>query len=215
MRGILYVEGYTDIQILRAWAARLDHRAATLLATEIMWKPVVFQTREGAVGGGGVRAREHHEALQLVRNDFPGIELIDGDAHPNIQESAIATAGLRRLRWRRYEIESYLVHPDALGRFVETMVGQENAASHVEDMFAHWRDEFPPAIMRDPLGNHEFLNSTKARKRLIPPLLEAAGIHNVAYTRYHEIAQMMRPEEIHPEVTEKLDTICQVFEVQP
>jgi len=89
MRGILYVEGYTDIQILRAWAARLDHRAATLLATEIMWKPVVFQTREGAVGGGGVRAREHHEALQLVRNDFPGIELIDGDAHPIFRKAQL------------------------------------------------------------------------------------------------------------------------------
>ena len=50
VRGILYVEGYTDIAILRAWAARLGHRAETLLTTELMWKPTVFQTREKRCG---------------------------------------------------------------------------------------------------------------------------------------------------------------------
>ena len=55
-RGILYVEDYTDIGILRAWAARLGHRADRLLTTEAMWKQMVFQAREG---GSGIRAREH------------------------------------------------------------------------------------------------------------------------------------------------------------
>ena len=58
----------------------------------------------------------------------------------------------------------------------------------------------PPAVVRDPLGDHEFLNVTKARTRLIPPLLEAAGLSDVPYNRYYEIAQHMLPEEIHPEV---------------
>ena len=35
------------------------------------------------------------------------------------------------------------------------------------------------------------------------------------YTRYHEIAALMLPAEIHPEVAEKLDAICQAFGVQP
>ena len=43
--GVLYVEDYTDVNILRAWAARLGHRAENLLTTEVMWKPAVFQTR--------------------------------------------------------------------------------------------------------------------------------------------------------------------------
>jgi len=215
VRGVLYVEGHTDIAILRAWATRLDHRAATLLETQVLWKPAVFQTREDGVGAAGIRAREHFEALQLVRGDLPGLELVDGDAHPGMQSSAITGAGLQRLRWRRYEIESYLVHPDALARFVEAVVGAEAAVPHVEDMLAYWRDEFPPAVVRDPIGDHEFLNVTKARTRLIPPLLDAAGLHGLPYTRYHEIAQVMRPEEIHPEVTEKLDAICRAFGVEP
>jgi len=31
------------------------------------------------------------------------------------------------------------------------------------------------------------------------------------YTRYHEIAAVMKPEEIHPEVREKLDKIMEAF----
>ena len=102
-----------------------------------------------------------------------------------------------------------------LARFIEAVVGAGSAAAHVEDMLAYWRDEFPPAVVRDPLGDHEFLNATKARMRLLPPLLEAAGLHGLPCTRYHEIAAGMLPEEIHPEVTEKLDAICRSFGVEP
>ena len=215
IRGVLYVENFTDVNILRAWAARLGHRAENLLTTEVMWKPTVFQTREGGAGGAGIKAREHFEALQLVRDGLPGLELIDGDAHQGIQGSEITGAGLQRLRWRRYEIESYLVHPEALARFVEATVGVAAAAPHVEDMLAYWHDQFPPAVVREPLGDHEFLNVTKARTRLLPPLLEAAGIRDLPYTRYHEIAQVMLAEEIHPEAVEKLDAICRAFGVDP
>ena len=211
-QGILYVEGSTDIGILRAWAAQLGHRADRLLSTDAMWKPMVFQAQEGRLG---ISAREHFNALQLVRKDMPGLILIDGDAHTNIQDSAITGVGLQRLRWRRYEIESYLLHPDSLTRFVEFMVGIDFAKPHIDKLLAYWHDHFPPAVVREPLGNHEFLNNTKARTRLLPPLLEAAGIHDLPYTRYHEIAAQMLPEEIHPEVGEKLDAICRAFGVEP
>lgn len=215
VRGVLYVEGRTDIDILRVWAARLGHRAETLLKTELMWKPVVFQTRQAGTGNPGIRARNHHEALQLVRDDLPGLQLVDGDAHQGIQSGDITGAGLQHLRWRRYEIESYLVHQDALARFVESIVGADAAAPHVEDMRAYMQREFPPGVIDDPLGDHPFLNGTKARTDILPPVLNAAGIHDLPYTRYHEIAQVMHPEEIHPEVVEKLDAICRAFGVEP
>ena len=212
VRGILYVEDYTDVNILRAWAATLEHRAAGLLDTGLMWKPVVFQAQEGHPG---IRARDHFDALQLVREGLPGLELHDDDARPPVPDTEITGAGLQRLRWRRYEIESYLVHPDAIARFIEAVVGADSAAAHVEDMLAYWRDELPPAVVRDLLGDHEFLNVTKARTRLLPPLLEAAGLHGLPCTRYHEIAAGMLPEEIHPEVTEELGAICRAFGVAP
>ena len=215
VRGVFYVETRTDIDILRAWATQLGHRAETLLTTEAMWKQTVFQTREGGTGASGIKARDHFDALQLVRDDLPGLELVGDDAHHGIQSSAITDAGLQRLRWRRYEIESYLLHPDSLVRFVESTVGVDSVAPHVEDMLAHWRDEFPPAVVREPLGDHVYLNVTKARTRLLPPLLAAAGLPDLPYARYHEIARVMLPDEIHPEVIEKLDAICRAFGVEP
>jgi 23S rRNA maturation mini-RNase III len=115
------------------------------------------------------------------------------------------------VRWHRYEIESYLVHPAALERYVAQQVGAAAAAPHLADLRQYLADNLPPAVLNDPLGDHAFLRNTKARTEIIQPALEAAGLYGLPYTRYHEIAALMRPEEIHPEVREKLDAIQQAF----
>ena len=172
VRGILYVEDYTDINILRAWALMLRHRAEALLTNEVMWKGLVFQAQEGRPG---IKARDHYNSLQLVRKGLPGLELRDGDAQPRVPDTPITGTGLQRLRWRRYEIESYLIHPGTLVRFVEVTVGPDSSTPYVEDMIAYMHREFPPGVIEEPLGDHEYLNVTKARTRLLPPLLEAGG----------------------------------------
>jgi hypothetical protein len=201
--GVLYVEGHTDLDILREWARILDHPAAELLARPF-WKATVSEPRPGA---SGIRARDHYDALRLVREDLPGLELVDGDARAEVQSTPITRHGLQRLRWRRYEVESYLLHAVVLGRFVEHTVGAEAAPTHLDDLRRHLAETYPPAVLRDPLGDHAFLNRTKARTELLPPALAAAGLPGFPYTRYHEIAAVMRPDEIHPEVREKLDAI--------
>ena len=209
-RGILYVEDYTDWEILSAWASRLGHRAERLLATELMWKPVVFEAERGTPG---IRSRDHFEALRLAGGHFVGLELRDGDARPTVPETAITGSGLQRLRWRRYEIESYLLHPDSLARFVERETGGDSSA--VAKLRDRWRSDFPPVLTEDPFADHAFLRNTKARTELLPPMLAAGGLPDIPYTRYHEIAAQMEPAEIHPEVVEKLDAICRAFGVEP
>jgi hypothetical protein len=206
--GILYLEDYTDLDILRAWARVLDHPARELLTTRLFWKRTVVETRPGA---SGVQAREHYEAMRLVRADLPAVELIDGDARPEILATPITGNGFQRLRWRRYEIESYLLHPDALDRFVTQTVGAAAAPPHLADLRRYLEENFPPAVLRGPLGDHAFLNATKARTQILPPALTAAGLPGLPYTRYHEIAAVMTPAEIHPEVVEKLDGIMRAF----
>jgi hypothetical protein len=159
-----------------------------------------------------VQAREHYEALKLVREDLPGLELIDGDARPEIGPTDITGHGLQRVRWKRYEIESYLFHPTSLERFVTHEVGTAVATTHVEDLRGHLEATHPPGFLADPLGDFPFLNRSKARLELLPPALDAAGLQGVvSYTRYHEIAAQMLPSEIHPEVVEKLDAIVKAF----
>lgn len=205
--GVLYLEGRTDLEILRAWAQVLNHRAYQLLQ-HIFWKSTIWEPRLRA---DGVKAKDHYDALSLVRDDLPGLIIIDGDAHPNIQSTEIIGKGLQRLRWHRYEIESYLLHPEALKRFVEQKVGRESAKLHLEDLQKHFEDTYPPAFLKDPFADIPYLKNTKARTELLPPALDAAGLPGFPYTQYHEIAAIMKPEEVHPEVIEKLDQLMGAF----
>lgn len=207
--GVLYLEGPTDLELLRTWARVLGHPAHELLTVKLFWKPTVAQPRPGAAG---IRAEDHFDSLRLVRDDLPGLEILDRDGRPGVPATAVTGTGLQRIRWNRYEIESYLVHPTALARFVEKSVGGGGAAApHVADLQEHFRQEYPPAFLSDPLGDHAFLNGVKARTELLPKALTAAGISGVPYTRYHEIAAVMTPDEVHPEVKSMLDAICGAF----
>ncbi|MFZ1977231.1 MAG: AAA family ATPase [Bacteroidota bacterium] len=206
--GILYVEGKTDINILRELARVLGHPLYELLKSpKLFWKPIVSDQR---VKGTGIDARNHYNATKLVRTDIPALELVDGDSDRGIQSSEITGQGFQRLRWKRREIESYLVHPTALARFVQKKVGTA-AAINVEDLNKYFVDNFPPAFIRDPLGDYTMLDNTKARTEILPPALSAAGLKGMDYTEYYEIAAVMLPEEIHPEVKEKLDLIQKAF----
>lgn len=213
--GVLYVDDYTDMDVLRAWARVLGHKADELLTTGLLWKARIIQQREG---GSGIQAKEHFDALQLVKPGLAGLQLLDGDAHVGQQQTAITGAGLQRLRWKRYEVESYLVHPRPLEAFVRNQLG-EDADSAVADMRAYIAKEFRQEFLEDPQHPEalveNYLVNTKARRDIIPAILQAAGLHAISYTRFHEIASLMRPDEIHPEVVEKLDGICRAFGVTP
>ncbi len=205
--GVLYLEGHTDLEILRAFARVLDHPADALLTRDLFWKPTVGETQPGRPG---IKARDHYEALRLVR-DIPALELVDGDSHAGIGSSPITGTGFQRLRWRRYEIESYLIHPEPLARFVASAVGEAASAQHVADLRAYLTANLPPAVLEHPLDDHDYLNSTKARTTILPPALSAAGLPALPYTRYHEIAAVMLPDEIHPDVRGALDAIVGAF----
>jgi hypothetical protein len=211
--GILYAEGYTDINILREWARVLDHPARQTLTGKLFWKPTVWEPRAGALG---IKAKDHYEALLMVREDLPGLILLDGDDDRRIPETPITGQGLQRIRWRRYEIESYLVHPGALLRFIEKEVGPGALSTESRnDMLAYLEKTFTPAYLADPLKANPLIEAyfeqRKARTEVLPPILSAAGLPGFPYTRYHEIAAIMTPEEVHPEVVEKLDAIQRAF----
>jgi predicted ATPase len=208
--GVLYLEDYTDLDILREWASVLGHPADDVLTHALFWKKLISDSRTGTPG---LNSQDHYRALQLVRPNLPALELVDGDSRATIVSTPITGQGYQRQRWRRYEVESYLIHPEAIARYVVSVVGEAAAAQHVADLRKCFEDNFPPAVVRDPLGEHEFLNNTKARTKLLPPLLSAAGLPGIPYTDYYRIAALMKPEEIHPEVTEKLDAICKAFGV--
>lgn len=214
-KGILYLEGSTDWKLLREFARILQHPLHAWLSTEPFWKPATTTQQ----------AREHYEALQLIEPAMTAVQLVDGDGkEQGVPPSERPETGkFNRIVFKRYEVESYLLHPGALKRYIdqndgksetirETLVsmfdkyaGAGSGANIVDAFIANPAD--PPIIVERLLADKDY----KARSVVLPPILSAAGIHGLHYTRYHEIAEFMLPEEIHPEVREKLDFIKEAF----
>jgi hypothetical protein len=219
--GILYLEGYTDLNLLREWARVLKHPLATYLDQTPFWRGKQHPVRPEATE---VSPGEHFSALQLVKEKMTGIWLIDADGKEKIPASTQPEPGkLNRLFWSRYETESYLAHPSALARFIDKKAGNGGAEA-VRKFFTKAFDEYAGAgagaQIADPfIANpvqpskivERYLAETKARTTILGGILQEGGVHGMDDTRFSEIAGQMLPEEIHPEVKEKLDFIQQAF----
>ena len=180
--GILYIEGPTDIPILREWARVLKHPLLSFLE-----KP--FE-RETAQQKGAVE--KHFSAMRLIVPDLRGAELQDGDKTDNRK----IPEGMIRLRWNRYEIESYLIYPEVISRFVESIGGRQaadKAETYMDKQLHHILQEDKP-------------------KNVLAKILKAAGVY-VRDTDYYQIAAQMTKEEISSEVIEKLDAIAEHFSI--
>lgn len=195
--GVLYVEGRSDYDLLGAWARVLDHPLRRWFEGSPFW--------HANQGRNPEEARGHFFALRAIRDDMQGYLLLDGD-NRHLTDHEVGADGMVVERWARYEAESYLVHEKVLTRFVDTRFGPLFSPQVVEFL----RDELPPAVVREPLGQHSYLESTPVSKTLLPGLFAAIGV-TVPKEEYYLIAEEMRPEEIPAEVTAKLDAIARAL----
>ena len=191
--GILYVEDESDLNDLREWAQVTGHPLFSFLD-----KPFWDAT---APGRGRDFAARAFGALRRMAPEIKGVELRDGDRN----EPKKSPAGLRRLRWRQMEIENYLLHPAALERFVRQERGGDTAA-HVR---GYMMRVLPAGLFEAPFGATDAIASTRGSD-VLGKILQEAGLL-LKKTEYYRIAARMRPDEVHPEVREKLDAIATHF----
>ena len=196
--GILFVEGGSDFEMLRAWARKLGHRMARYFDRPLWRETAQEPEREWF-------AMRHFRALGAVaRRGFTGIELRDGNGHSGegtLEAQGVPT-GFRRVYWTRYEIESYLLHPGFLERFFRKYCDSERADAGC----AHMEEEWPRAVFGNPFVDAMMFKQTKG-KDLLGAVMDAAGLK--CEGAYQEVAREMTPDEIHPEVVEKLDLMAQ------
>lgn len=210
VRGVLYTEDFTDIDILEAFARVLkDEAALKLLSRDLLTKSSQAPLPEGL---GEYTTQKHWEMLKLIRNDLPALELLDGDSKNKADDSITGTCEkIQRIRWRRYEIESYLIHPAALQRFIEKRLGvpdaaaQSVAAAQEKLAFLAGKNDTDELVKA-------YFESKPISKTLLPELMTAAGL-SVPKREFYEIAAHFQPEEVHPEIVERLNQIKQAFGV--
>ena len=192
--AVLYVESETDEKILSGWARILKHPA-----TRFLERPFVHWLRSRSLR----EAKEHIFALSGAFPNIRALCLLDGDNRDEPDDETTAS-GLVVLRWRRYEIENYLMQPEVIGRFAFP----KNLPLMRQQVDAAFQQQVPAGT--DPFGDHVALTRVKASDEFLVPLLETLGCPTPKRD-LHLLAATMTPEEIHPEVTEKLDRLVEVL----
>lgn len=205
---VLYLEGSTDLAILRAFARRLNHEAA-LKALE---RPFVQY-----VGDRLSSAERHFHALREASPRLKGFALLD-----ELPDKEPVEDGLARLAWRKHEIENYLCSRPALEAWAADWARQEASGPLFEESEADRHVE----AMRESVTEVEksladlgqpspWTGEAKASVAFLAPLFEtyaaSLGLPNLmAKTNFHRLAEFVPEEEIDPEVVEKLDAIARV-----
>lgn len=195
----LYLEGTTDIKFLRVWAKILDHPCLPILEQATLKTTAQREDKERL-------AVKHFTAIQEIVPEARGAELLDGDQHSGDRDRP---EGLELEFWSRKEIESYLLHPASVSRYLRSSAFQGDAAKAQKYM----EDQLPRRFLKEPHGESPFLEQLPI-KDFFSALFQEAGLQQVTTGDLLRIAGEMKKEEIPKEVCDKLDWIAKHLGVQ-
>ena len=190
---VLYLEGSTDLAVLRAFARQLGHQAEAFLE-----RPFVHY-----VGNQPMQARRHFYGLREACPDLRGFALFD-----RLNLPGDGSQVMREYSWKKREIENYMCSRDLLLRWVRVqsplfLQSMEDAISEVENA-------------RRILGQTSpWDGNTKVSEDFLVPLFrsfyEKTGLGSqVSKSDYHFLVRHMEVADIDPEVVTVLDSIVDV-----
>jgi hypothetical protein len=231
---VLYVEGSTDIDMLRAFAHKLGHPVADLLEEEGRLNVYYLQDNfpgparddheqlDRVEGGFGLSARAHFSAIRSMLPALNGLAIYDHDGRPRKE---VDGGGLAEIQWRRYEPENYFVAPHTLEGWVEEKMGRE-------ELFAITRKQVMDGMLKDFVFNEEpddlqayHRADTPTRKALWRAKTQHLKLSHFAEEYFrriasetatpmllrkgllHELVGICDPEELNGDVKAKLDAL--------
>jgi predicted ATPase len=214
--AVLYLEDDSDARLLGEWASLLQHPAARFFKF-----PYIY-----AMGGAGElsEAKRHFSVLGLAFPNIRGLCLLDRDRSTGPQAQDFP-GGLRLLRWNRYEIENYLLNPWVIKRFLEqnylvppTDPDQLALPTIAPEIIERDQAVVDQEFTRQGLAGLDYLSDDiqilrdlKASELLV--FILGKTFRQLPKRDLFLIARVMHPEEIHPEIIEKLDEIAGILPV--
>jgi len=199
---ILYLEGSTDLAILQAFAAVLDHPVRNHLE-----RPFVHY-----VLNQPQRARDHFYGLREAKADLVGVAVYD-----RLDRSLPQDPNLVQRMWVRREIESYLCSREVLLAWTRAAAERDGpgplfVTGWVDEMtrvIAQMEDALETLARPSPWGP-----DIKVTDDFLDPLFQrfyrALGLPNLMRkTDYHELARFVPREMVDPEVIAVLDVILE------
>jgi energy-coupling factor transporter ATP-binding protein EcfA2 len=196
---VIYLEGSTDLAILRAFARKLAHPAQSLLDA-----PFVHY-----VLNQPPQALHHFYGLREAKPDLKGFAVFD-----RLERGVPSGFALPCVEWRRREIENYLCSREILLRYAEGMEPDDLIGRALR---AERREKMVSAIAKiegalKTLGKDPWSPDAKVSDEFFKPLFETyfaslGGDNRLNKSNYHELAEFIEPGEIDGDVIECLDKL--------
>lgn len=193
----LYLEGSTDLAILRAFAKILDHPAQADLDA-----PFVHY-----VLNQPGKARDHFYGLREAKPDLRGLAIFD-----HLEIVLQENPGLDQRMWERRELENYVCQRNTFLQFASSMGRREGV------LFAgDWAQKMEESIAEvenasQTLGRNIWSPDIKASDDVLDPIFKLfykkLNLPNLMEkSNYHELAPYVAIADLSLEITQKLDAI--------
>lgn len=234
---MLYVEGGTDVDMLRALAERINHSVLKVWDDRINSYYVqnnypIQDARaelERVEGGFGVKPEDHFNGLRNLLPELRGLAILDNDGS-NRQSRKLGDLTISY--WKRYETENYFITPALLEQYaleqyrdLELFDGYRPEINEIlaalvcemvfdgdEREFETWR-----ASSRDA---ERLIWNAKTERRKLSTFAEEffrrlsaklGGPMLLRKGELHRLVAFVAPETIPLEVSEKLDLLQNLF----
>lgn len=237
---VLYVEGGTDVDMLRGFAEKLEHPVAGIWDERINSFYVqnnypnqdMQAELERVEGGFGVTPREHFNGLRKLLPELQGLAILDNDGQDRQDRDE---GELKTRYWRRYEPENYFITPELLRSYAL-------AQYPADDLFSQQRKDTVEEVLAETLRDDVFAGSqadyatwaaspADAARLIWEARTERRKLSAVAEAFFRQLAQklgeamLLTKGELHrliphaqltsaaeAEIREKLDLLHQLFE---
>lgn len=234
---VLYVEGATDIDMLRALAERLNHPVAQTWDERInsFYVQNNYPAKgadaelERVEGGFGITPREHFNGLRNLLPALRGLAILDNDGRDRV---GISDGVLVVSYWKRYEAENYFVTPALLRDYaLRQYEGMDLFGGHqveidevldtvvLERAFDDEKADFD-TWQKLPSDAAQLVWVSKTERRKLSTFAEEffrrlaqrlGGPMLLKKGELHRLVPRVPRNSISPEVTEKLDLLLTLF----
>ena len=205
---VLYLEGSTDLAILRAFAKRMGNEEAI----KALERPFVHY-----VGDQPGNVKTHFYGLREAVPNLKGIAVFD-----RLKAGLPTDLGAEGLMWERREIENYLCCRETLEAYARANEDSES----VGPLFSYAKAKIRLKAMEESIKEIEgalqtlqqaspWEAETKVSDDFLAPLFvryfKKLDLPNVmAKKNFHELAHLAPLDKLGPEIKEKLDAIARV-----
>jgi len=228
---IFYVEGSTDIEILKTLARKLGHEAEDVLSgklncyyTQDVFSEDNLDGRLDRAAGSFGNYKQHFHTLRRFVDGFKGIAIFDGDGR-KMQDSS--EESLTVCYWKNYELENYFITPDVLISYVDEVFENDGALfkSSYHDSFVEILNDclLSDVFDGDASQLEEFQSASQNLKRTLLKSTKMSSFaqkvfklfsqkHNQPVLmnkgEFFQLIKFVNVEDISSEIVEKLDVIA-------